>query len=405
MSSSRPAALSFIFVTVLIDVIGFGIIIPVVPNLIRELIHGDLSRAATYGGWLLFAYAIMQFVFAPVLGYLSDRYGRRPILLFSLFGFGLDYVFTGFAPSIEWLFVGRIIAGITGASFTTAAAYVADISTPQNRAQNFGVIGAAFGLGFILGPLLGGQLGLFGTRVPFFAAAAFSLLNWLYGYFILPESLPKDNRRPFEWKRANPMGSLIHLRKYPAVSGLIVSLILVYIAIHAVQTTWSYYNMQKFNWNQAWVGYSLTAIGVMLAIVQGFLIRLVIPKLGKERSVYVGLLLYSFGMLLFAFANRGWMMFVFIVPYSFGGICGPALQGIISTHVPSNEQGELQGGLTSLMSATSIIGPVIMTTLFSWFTSGKMPVYFPGAPFLMAAFLLLISAGLAYRSMRRQLGI
>ena len=401
MSSSRPAALSFIFITVLIDVIGFGIIIPVIPDLIRELIHGDLSLAATYGGWLLFAYAIMQFLFAPVLGNLSDRYGRRPVLLFSLLGFGLDYLFVAFAPTIEWLFVGRIIAGITGASFTTASAYVADISTPANRAQNFGMIGAAFGLGFIIGPAIGGQLGLYGSRVPFFAAAGFTLLNWLYGYFILPESLPKENRRKFEWKRANPMGSLVHLRKYPAVSGLIVSLVLVYIAVHAVQTTWSYYNMEKFNWNQAWIGYSLAVIGLMVALVQGVLIRKVIPWLGKEKSVYVGLLLYGIGMLLFAFANKSWMMFAFIVPYSLGGISGPALQGIISTHVPPNEQGELQGGLTSLMSATSIVGPLVMTSLFAWFTSKEAPVIFPGAPFLMAAILLLVSTALAYRSMKR----
>ena len=401
MSSSRPAALSFIFITVLIDVIGFGIIIPVIPDLIRQLIHGDLSLAATYGGWLLFAYAIMQFLFAPVLGNLSDRYGRRPVLLFSLLGFGLDYLFVAFAPTIEWLFVGRIIAGITGASFTTASAYVADISTPANRAQNFGMIGAAFGLGFIIGPAIGGQLGLYGSRVPFFAAAGFTLLNWLYGYFILPESLPKENRRKFEWKRANPMGSLVHLRKYPAVSGLIVSLVLVYIAVHAVQTTWSYYNMEKFNWNQAWIGYSLAVIGLMVALVQGVLIRKVIPWLGKEKSVYVGLLLYGIGMLLFAFANKSWMMFAFIVPYSLGGISGPALQGIISTHVPPNEQGELQGGLTSLMSATSIVGPLVMTSLFAWFTSKEAPVIFPGAPFLMAAILLLVSTALAYRSMKR----
>lgn len=401
MASSRPAALRFIFITVLIDVIGFGIIIPVLPDLIRELTHTNLSNAATYGGFMLFAYAVMQFIFSPVLGNLSDRYGRRPVLLFSLFGFGIDYLFLAFAPTIQWLFVGRIIAGITGASITTAGAYVADLSEPEKRAQNFGMIGAAFGLGFIIGPALGGQLGQFGLRVPFIGAAVLSLLNCLYGYFILPESLPEKDRRKFEWKRANPVGSLLQFKKYPMITGLILALILVYIAAHAVQTTWSYYNMQKFNWNEAWVGYSLAFVGLMIAIVQGGLIRYIIPKLGKQRSVYVGLLLYSIGMVLFAFASKGWMMFAFIIPYTLGGIAGPALQGIISSNVPANEQGELQGGLTSLMSATSIIGPLLMTSLFAYFTNRQAPVFFPGAPFIMGAILMLISTILAFRNMKK----
>jgi len=397
----RSAAVGFIFITLLIDVTGLGIIIPVFPTLITELIHGNLSEASEWGGWLTFAYAIMQFIFAPILGNLSDRYGRRPVLLFSLLGFGLDYIFLAFAPTIWWLFVGRVIAGITGASFTTAAAYIADISPLEKRAQNFGLIGVAFGLGFIIGPVLGGVLGQFGSRVPFMAAAALSLLNALYGYFVLPESLPKENRRKFEWKRANPVGSLLHLKKYPAIGGLIISLILLYIAAHAVQTTWSYYNMEKFKWNEAWVGYSLGFVGLMIAIVQGGLIRIVIPKLGQERSLYVGLLLYTVGMILFAFATTGWMMFIFIIPYCMGGIAGPALQGIISGYVPQNEQGELQGALTSLMSVTTIIGPLLMTYLFSYFTSSKAPVIFPGAPFLMGALLMLVSTGLAMRSMKK----
>ena len=403
MPTSRPAALRFIFITVLIDVIGFGIIIPVLPGLIRELLDADLSTAATYGGFMLFAYATMQFIFSPVLGNLSDRYGRRPVLLFSLFGFGIDYIFMAFAPTIGWLFIGRVIAGITGASMTTAAAYVADLSEPEKRAQNFGMIGAAFGLGFILGPALGGQLGQYGLRVPFIGAAVLSLLNWLYGYFILPESLPQKDRRPFDWKRANPVGSLMQFKRYPAIVGLIVALVLVYIAAHAVQTTWSYYSMEKFEWNEAWVGYSIAFIGLMIAIVQGGLIRVIIPKLGKQRSVYVGLMLYSIGMVLFAFATKGWMMFAFAVPYCLGGIAGPALQGIISTNVPPNEQGELQGGLTSLMSATSIVGPLIMTNLFAYFTQDGAPLIFPGAPFIMGSVLMLISAALAYRNMRKNM--
>ena len=403
MANTGKAALGFIFITVLVDVIGFGIIIPVMPALIRELIQGDISAASSYGGWLMFAYAIMQFLCAPILGNLSDKYGRRPVLLFSLFGFGIDYIFLALAPGIGWLFVGRIIAGITGASFTTASAYIADISAPDKRAQNFGMIGAAFGLGFIIGPLIGGILGQFGSRVPFIAAAVLTLMNWLYGYFVLPESLAKENRRPFDWKRANPMGSLVQLKKYPSVAGLIISLTLVYIAAHAVQSTWSFYNIGKFNWDEKMVGYSLAFVGFMIALVQGGLIRLVIPKIGQEKSLYTGLLLYSIGMLLFAFATEGWMMFAFCTVYCLGGIAGPALQGIISSHVPPNEQGELQGALTSLMSATSIVGPLLMTNLFSYFTRPTAPVYFPGAPFLMGAVLFLISTILSYRSLKADL--
>ncbi|GAA4460014.1 tetracycline resistance MFS efflux pump [Nibrella saemangeumensis] len=399
MTVKRNAALGFIFITILVDVIGLGIIIPVFPKLIENLIHGGLSEASRYGGWLTFAYASMQFVFSPVLGGLSDKFGRRPVLLFSLFGFGIDYIFQAFAPTIAWLFVGRVLAGITGASFTTAAAYIADISTPEKRAQNFGLVGAAFGLGFIVGPVIGGLLGQFGPKVPFLAAAGLTLLNFMYGYFILPESLLPQNRRAFSWKRANPVGSLMQLRKYPVISGLIVSLVLVYIAAHSVQSVWTFYTMLKFNWNEAWVGYSLGFIGLMSALVQGGLIRVAIPKLGQKRAVYVGLSLYTLGLVLFGFATAGWMMFAFLVPYCLGGIAGPALQGIISTQVPPNEQGELQGALTSLMSATSIVGPLLMTNLFAYFTGPKAPVFFPGAPYIMGAVLIFISVLLAARSL------
>jgi len=403
MASSRKAALGFIFVTLLIDVTGFGIIIPVMPKLIAELIHDGLSQASVIGGWLTFAYAIMQFLFAPVLGNLSDRFGRRPVLLFSLLGFGMDYIFLAFAPSIGWLFVGRTIAGITGASFTTASAYIADISTPEKRAQNFGLIGGAFGLGFIIGPVIGGLLGQYGSRVPFMAAAGLSLLNALYGFFVLPESLSPENRRPFELKRANPVGALLQLRKYPAISGLVISLILLYTANNGMQSTWSYYGMEKFKWNEAVIGYSLGFVGLMTALVQTVVIRWTIPKLGAEKSIYVGFILYSLGLFLFAFAFHGWQMFLFIIPYSLGGIAGPALQSTMSGFVPPNEQGELQGALTSLMSATTIFAPVIMTSLFAYFTSTKTPFLFPGAPFFVGAILVLISTALAYRSMKRVL--
>jgi DHA1 family tetracycline resistance protein-like MFS transporter len=336
-----------------------------------------------------------------VLGNLSDRYGRRPILLISLFGFGLDYLFTAFAPTVFWLFVGRAIAGLTGASFTTATAYIADISTPEKRAQNFGLLGAAFGLGFIIGPALGGVIATYGLRAPFLAAAGLTFINWIYGYFILPESLAVEHRRPFDWKRANPVGSLLKLNSYPAVAGLVASFFLLYVASHAVHSTWSYYNIEKFNWSEAQVGFSLAVVGVMVALVQGVLIRRIIPKLGQPKSVLIGFLLYAFGMILFAFAWKGWLMYVFTVVYCLGGIAGPALQGYISSHVPPNEQGELQGALTSLISVTSIIGPLVMANIFAWFTRPDS-FQFPGAPFLLGAVLLVVSALLAFQTMNKE---
>ncbi len=399
--AKRSPALMFIFITLLIDVMGLGLIIPVVPKLIEQLINGNLSQAASYGGWLTFAYAVMQFMFAPVLGGLSDQYGRRPVLLFSLFGFGLDYILTGFSPTIEWLFLGRILAGVTGASFSTASAYIADISTPEKRAQNFGLIGAAFGVGFIIGPAIGGMLAQYGARTPFFVAAGFSFVNFLYGYFILPESLAPENRRKFDWKRANPASSLLRLGKYPVILGLIASLVLIYTAGFSVQGTWTFYTMEKFKWSEQTVGWSLATIGLAFAVVQGGLTRIIIPKLGQQKSVYIGLLFSSVGFLLFALATQSWMMFAFMGVYALGGIAGPAVQGIISTQVPANEQGELQGALTSLTSTTAIFGPVIMTSLFSYFTATNAPVYFPGAPYVLSAILTLISAYLAWRGFRR----
>jgi DHA1 family tetracycline resistance protein-like MFS transporter len=397
----KKAALSFIFITLLIDIIGLAIVIPVFPKLIEGLIHGDISDASKISGLLLVAYSVMQFICSPLIGNLSDRYGRRPVLLFSLLGFGIDYLFLAFAPTIGWLFVGRIIAGITGASFTTASAYIADVSEPEKRAQNFGMIGVAFGLGFIIGPVIGGVLGKMDTHYPFYAAAALALLNAAYGFFILPESLDQEHRRKFEWKRANPMGSLLQLKKYPAVLGLAACLFVVYFAGHAVQSVWTYYTIYKFHWGEDVVGYSLGFIGLMIAIVQGGLIRVAIPKLGQQRSIWIGLVLYAIGMLLFGLANQSWMMFAFMIPYALGGIAGPALQGVMTNEVPANEQGELQGGLTSLMSLSSIFGPWFMTYIFYYFTNKGAPVQLPGAPYFVAALLMLLSAILAVRSFRK----
>ncbi|GCC50144.1 MFS transporter [Chryseotalea sanaruensis] len=403
MNTNRQAAVGFIFITLLIDVTGLGIIIPVMPKLIQELTGGTNSEAASYGGWLISAYAIMQFLFAPIMGGLSDRYGRRPVLLASLFGFGIDYLFLALAPTLAWLFVGRIIAGIMGASFTTAGAYMADISTPEKRAQNFGMIGAAFGLGFIIGPVIGGLLGGMGSRVPFIAAAVLTLINWLYGYFILPESLSQENRRAFEWKRANPIGTLKSLFRYPVITGLLVSLSFVYISSHAVQSNWAYYTIEKFKWTETMIGISLGVVGLVFAIVQGGLIRVIIPKLGQERSVYVGLALYAAGFILYAVATHSWMMYAFTIVYCMGGIAGPALQGIMSGIVPANEQGELQGGFTSLMSLTSIFGPFIMNGLFSYFTGPTAPYYYPGAALVLGAVLTMISAIFARRTLKKSM--
>ncbi len=399
MKNSKNA-LRFIFVTLLIDCTGIGIIIPVVPSLIQQLTGANVSAAATYGGWLTFAYAIMQFLFSPVLGGLSDRFGRRPIILISLFGLGIDYIFLFLAPGLFWLFVGRIIAGICGASFTTATAYIADISIPEKRAQNFGMIGAAFGLGFIIGPLLGSVFSQFGVRVPFLVAAILSLINWLYGYFVLPESLKLENRRQFEWKRANPLGSLLQLKKYPATLALITSSVLIYIAGHAAQSTWTYFTIERFHWNEQMVGYSIAFVGVSIAAVQGGLIKPIMSRLGQNKAVYFGLAFYIIGFVLFSLANKGWMMFVFMIPYALGGITGPAIQAILSAKVPANEQGELQGALTSLISLTSVVGPILMTSLFAYFTSTASPFYYPGAPFMMGAVLTVFSFIIAYFSLR-----
>lgn len=393
----KSAAVGFIFITLLIDITGWGIVIPVVPKLIQDLIHNpDLSVASQYGGWLSFAYAGMQFIFASVLGGLSDRYGRRPIILFSLLGFSFNFLIQALAPTIFWLFVGRIFSGVTGASITTASAYIADVSTDEDRAKNFGMIGAAFGLGFIIGPVIGGVLGQYGSRVPFYAASILCLVNFLYGWFVLPESLDKESRRPFNWRRANPVGSLLQLRRYPQILGLIAALVFVYIAGHAVQTNWTFYTMYKFNWTETLVGISLGVSGFMAALVQGYLIRFIQPKIGNEKSIFYGLTLYALGMILFTFASESWMMFAFLIPYGLGGIAGPALQSVISAEVPRNEQGELQGALASLVSLTAIVGPPLMTNIFYYFTHDQAPFIFPGAPFFLGFLLMAISAVIVY---------
>lgn len=391
MRQKRQAAVGFIFITLFLDVMGWGLIIPVLPSLISHLKGVPINQASSFGAVLLFGYAFSQFLFAPVLGNLSDKFGRRPILLLSLFGFSINYLLLAWAPSFTWLIIGRIIAGVAGSSVSTAGAYIADVSTEETRAKNYGLVGAAFGLGFIIGPAVGGLLAGWGVRAPFYAAALLCLLNGLYGYFILPESLQPENRRSFSWKRANPFGALKIFQSHPTVGRLAIVYFLIYLGAQAVQSTWSYFTMYQFGWNEKLVGISLAVVGIMVALVQSVLIRMINPRIGNENSIYLGLSLYTLGLLLFSFATMGWMMFVFLIPYCLGGLAGPSLQSKLASLLPANVQGELQGALTSLMSLTAIVGPLLMNNLFAYFTRPGSTIHFPGIAFLIGAIAMFSS--------------
>lgn len=397
----KQAAIGFIFVTVLIDIIGIGIIIPVLPGLIAELSGGTISDASLYGGLFMFVYAFFQFLFSPILGGLSDQFGRRKVLLIALFGLGIDYLFLGFAPTIGWLFVGRMISGICGGSVTTANAYIADITDAEHRAKNFGMLGAAFGLGFIVGPSLGGLLAEYGTRVPFFVSAGLTLVNWLYGYVILPESLRPENRRKFSWKRANPIGTLRQLNRNAVIIGLVIAMFVVFIAAHATHTTWTYFTMEKFGWSAKDVGLSLGFVGIMVSIIQAGLVRSITRRFGSEKTLYLGLIFNAIGLGLIALATQSWMLYAIIVPYAVGGLAGPSLQGLLTSRVPASEQGELQGGIQSVISLTSIIGPLIMSNVFFFFTRPD-EWYFPGAPYALGSLLAIASLIIAYRTLRQR---
>ncbi|MGQ0641714.1 MAG: TCR/Tet family MFS transporter [Gemmatimonadaceae bacterium] len=403
MISRRPGAhaLTFIFITVLVDTIGFGIILPVTPELIMELTGESISRASVYGGWLLFAFAIMQFFCGPIMGNLSDRFGRRPVLLLSLTAFGLDYLLMGYSRSIVWLFIGRAVAGITGAAYTTSAAYIADVTPPDKRAQSFGLMGAAFGIGFILGPAVGGLLGGLGPRAPFFVAAALALLNVVYGFFVVPESLPSEKRRPFHWTRAHPLGTLQHLRPYPGVVAMIGGLFVWQLAHQVLPSAWAFYTMFKFGWSEALVGASLAFAGVTIAIVQGGLTRVIIPRLGERRAALTGLTLGSLGFFGYAIAPRGWVMYVFMMVFAFAGLVYPSINSLMSQQVSESAQGELQGGVASAYSLSTIVGPLFMTQIFRFFTRDEATVEVAGAPFYAAAFLGVIALWLFARASRR----
>ncbi len=397
----KNLAIAFIFVTVLIDVIGLGIIIPVLPGLLLELTGAELYDAAQFGGALMFTYALMQFIFAPVLGNLSDSYGRRPVLLASLVALSIDYVIMGFAGTVFWLFVGRMLSGIAGATFATANAYIADISDAQERTRNFGLVGAAFGVGFVIGPAIGGLLADFGTRVPFFAAAALAFANAVFGYFVLPETLPKEKRRPFEMARANPMGAVLQMRRYPIIMGLLVVIVLYQLAHDANPATWSFYMIEKFGWSERDIGLSLAAVGLSMAIVQGALIGPIIDRIGERRTAYAGLLMGGIGFIGFATAAQGWMIYAWIIPFSFIGIAMPAIKGIMSRQVSDDAQGELQGAISSLMAAVWIFSPLLMTQLFSYFSGPAAPIYFPGASFLAAGVLMLLALMFSRNALQR----
>ena len=383
---STRRLLSFVFVTAAFNSIGFGIILPVMPDLLAEVTGASVADAAAWGGWLLFVYALMQFVFGPIMGNLSDRFGRRPVLLVAIAAVGADYVLMGWAPTVAWLFLGRLIAGAAGATFTITNAYVADISSAKDRPANMALMGAAFGVGFILGPAVGGLLGEYGTRVPFYGAAAFSVANFLWGLLVLPESLTAEHRRPFEFRRANLPAALGQLRAYPMVLGLIGAYFLYMLGHQSLPAVWSFFATEKFAWSPADIGASLAFVGVGQIVVSAWLIRVMIRRTGARATAMAG---YAFGIvsyLGYAYAPYGWLVLLFLIPGALSGFTS-ALSGILSNQVPANAQGELQGALSSVMSITSIIGPLFMTQLFAFFAGGDAPVYFPGAPFLAAAVL------------------
>jgi len=396
--TARKPALGFIFVTLVLDILGIGLIIPILPKLVEELGGGGIEKASHIYGWLAALYSLMQFLCAPLLGSLSDRYGRRPVILGSLFGSGLDYFLLAFAPNLSWFFVGRIIAGITGANFAAATAYIADISPPEKRAGNFGLIGAAFGLGFIVGPLLGGVLGDYGLRVPFFVAGGLTLINWCYGLFVLPESLAPENRRKFSWNVSNPIGSLYALKKHPVVLGLAGSFFLFNLSHQVYPSIWVLYTSYRYDWSAKETGFSLAIVGVTAAIVQGGLTRVIVKQLGEVKTVLMGMTIMTLAYFCYGLAESGLATYVIIVFASLAGVTAPTIQGIISRNVGADEQGGVQGALTSLASITGVIGPPIMTSLFGYFIREDAPVKLPGVSFFFSAALIIVALYLAVLS-------
>jgi len=401
MTTSR-AALTFILLTVFIDSVGFGIIIPSLPQVIMALTGEPVSTAADWGGYLMAVYALLQFFTAPILGNLSDRFGRRPLLLGSLFAFGVDFLLTGLATSMTWLFIGRAFAGVFGASFAAGGAYIGDISHDQNRAKNFGLLGAAWGSGFTLGPVIGGFVAEHvGLRAPFYFAAGLALANVAFGFFALPESLPRERRRPFEWARANAFGAFKSLAHLPTVAGLLVAVFLYQVAHDSLPAVWMFYTQQKFGWGPAETGLSLTFVGIMTVIVMGGLTGVLVPRLGERRAIVYGFLVMTIGFMGYAFAAQGWMIYVAVAISSLGGIANPAMQSVMSRQAGPQAQGELQGAIASLGSIAAVISPIFMTQTFSYFSKPDAPLAFPGMPYLVSGLLTLCCVLIGLRTIRK----
>jgi DHA1 family tetracycline resistance protein-like MFS transporter len=397
MASTRVRTIAVLAV-VYIDMLGIGLAFPILPKLIEQFEHGDVSRASFIFGILAGAYALMQFLLAPALGALSDRYGRRPIILLSLLGMGINYVLLGFAPNLIWLAAGRLISGAMGASFSTANAYLADITPPEKRAQSFGLIGAAFGFGFITGPILGGLLGAIDLHLPFLAAAVLSFTDLLFTFFVLPESLDDAHRKPFSFARANPIGALRELGRYGEVAGLMTVYVLAMFANRVAEMTWVLFSSYRFHWGPFETGLSLAGVGVMFVVGQGFLVRIVVPRLGERRAILMGLFVSAILTAAYGVIPQGWMVYPIMALGVFGWVIGqPATMGMMSKSVPVNEQGLLQGAVASLTSLTSIIGPPIWTGLFGYFVSPAAPIIIPGAAFFVAAAVCLLALGIALR--------
>jgi DHA1 family tetracycline resistance protein-like MFS transporter len=391
-SATRKAStgLVFIFVTLLLDVMGIGLILPILPQLVTSL-TADPTAGARYYGALFTIFTLMQFICAPGLGALSDQWGRKPILILSMVGSGIGYLMMALAPTLGWLFAARALAGIAGASVTAASAYIADVSTPETRAQNFGLLGAAFGLGFIFGPALGGLLGNIDMRLPFFAAAAVSLLNAAYGLLVVPESHRLENRRRFTLSKANPFSWIGLLKRYPVVMGMAFTLLLTSLAHNSLHSVWVLFTAYRFHWNPGQNGLALAFVGVASAVVQGGLIRVIVPKLGERQSVLWGIGISAVAFTLYGLATQGWMMYAVIAFGSLGGIAGPALQGMIASQISPDEQGAVQGALASLMSATGIVAPLMASGLFAHFTAPSAAPTIPGIAFFVGAALLVLS--------------
>ena len=401
VAPKHRAALPFIFITLMLDVLGIGLIIPVLPKLVAKLHPGSETEVSHTYGVLIATYALMLLVFAPIMGALSDRFGRRPVILVALAGSAIDYVAMAFAPALWMLFVTRAINGISGANLSACMAYIADVTPPHKRAAGYGMVGAAFGLGFVLGPLTGGFLGDIDLRLPFLAAAGLTAANWLYGLFVLPESLPPERRRPFAWSRANAIGSLRGFARFPGVLGMAGVLFVVQLAQFGLQSVWVLYTAHRYQWDSRAVGISLAVVGIGAAVVQGGLARSIIPRIGERAALLFGLGLAVLAYTAYGLATHGWMIYATVAVASLGAIAGPAAQAIITTGVQSDQQGELQGSLASLQSVAQVAGPLLGTGLFGYFISDRAPFLLPGAPFFACAVLALIALLLAARVARR----